>query len=79
MTPDESIQGIKNVYPYMKMLGEITLEFSNRFASKKKEKNILDFNDLEHLCLKILISKDEDGNIKPSKVQKALRDTLMKF
>ena len=73
MTPDESIQGIKNVYPYMKMLGEITLEFSNRFASKKKEKNILDFNDLEHLCLKILISKDEDGNIKPSKVAEGFK------
>ncbi|MGL5084588.1 MAG: UvrD-helicase domain-containing protein, partial [Clostridium sp.] len=57
MTPEESLQGIKNVYPYMKMLGEVTLEFGHRFASKKKEKNILDFNDLEHLCLKILISK----------------------
>ncbi|MGL5085500.1 MAG: helicase-exonuclease AddAB subunit AddA, partial [Clostridium sp.] len=65
---------IKNVYPYMKMLGEITLEFSHRFASKKKEKNILDFNDLEHLCLKILISKDDEGNIKPSKVAEGFKE-----
>lgn len=74
MTPEESLQGIRNVYPYMKMLGEITLEFGNRFASKKKEKNILDFNDLEHLCLKILISKDSDGNIKPSKVAEGFKE-----
>ncbi|MGL5354045.1 MAG: helicase-exonuclease AddAB subunit AddA [Clostridium sp.] len=74
MTPEESLQGIKNVYPYMKILGEITLEFGHRFASKKKEKNILDFNDLEHLCLKILISKDEEGNIKPSKVAESFKE-----
>ena len=74
MTPEESLQGIKNVYPYMKMLGEITLEFGRRFAEKKKEKNILDFNDLEHLCLKILISKDEDGNIKPSSVAEMFKE-----
>ena len=74
MTPEESLQGIKNAYPYMKMLGEVTLEFATRFAEKKKEKNILDFNDLEHLCLKILISKDEDGNIKPSKVAEGFKE-----
>lgn len=67
MTPEESLEGIQKVYPFMKTLSEITLEFSNRFAEKKKEKNILDFNDLEHLCLKILI-EDSDGEIKPSKV-----------
>ena len=27
---------------------------------RKREKNILDFNDLEHLCLKILIDYDEE-------------------
>ena len=52
----------------MKTLATITLEFSKRFDEKKREKNILDFNDLEHLCLKILIDKDENNNIVPSKV-----------
>ncbi|GAB6168719.1 helicase-exonuclease AddAB subunit AddA [Clostridium carnis] len=74
MSPEESLQGIKNSYPYMKMLSDITIEFSRRFSERKKEKNLLDFNDLEHLCLKILISKDENGNIKPSKVAEDFRD-----
>lgn len=67
-TPQEALDGIINVYPFMKTLANITLEFSRRFDEKKREKNILDFNDLEHLCLKILIDKDEDNNIVPSKV-----------
>lgn len=56
------------MYPFMKTLATITREFSRRFDEKKREKNILDFNDLEHLCLKILIDRDENNNIVPSKV-----------
>ena len=43
------------------------LVFGEKFNKKKKEKNILDFNDLEHLCLKILSDRDQSGNIIPSK------------
>ncbi|MDU1314306.1 MAG: helicase-exonuclease AddAB subunit AddA [Clostridium septicum] len=74
MTPEESLKGIKNSYPYMRTLAEITLEFSKRFSEKKKEKNILDFNDLEHFCLKILVDKDEKEDIKPSKVAEGFRE-----
>ncbi len=34
----------------------------------------MDFNDLEHLCLEILIDKDEEGNIKPSQVALEFKD-----
>ena len=67
-TPQEALDGIIGVYPFMKTLASVTLEFSKRFNEKKREKNILDFNDLEHLCLKILIDRDENNNIVPSKV-----------
>ena len=67
-TPQEALDGIIGVYPFMKILASTTLEFSKRFNEKKREKNILDFNDLEHLCLKILIDRDENNNIIPSKV-----------
>ena len=67
-TPQEALDGIIGAYPFMKSLASVTLEFSKRFNEKKREKNILDFNDLEHLCLKILIDRDENNNIIPSKV-----------
>lgn len=73
-TPEETVEGIKRVYPCMKTLANITLEFGDRFTKKKRDKNLLDFNDLEHLCLKILITKDEDDNIVPSQVAEHFRE-----
>ena len=74
LTPEESLQGIKDVYPYMKELSRITLDFLNKFNEKKREKNLLDFNDLEHLCLKILIDRDENNNIIPSSVAEHFKE-----
>ena len=44
-------------------------EFSDRLTKAKQEKNILDFNDMEHYALKILL-KEEDGVFIPTKVAK---------
>lgn len=74
LSPAEMLEGINLTYPFMRKLSEVTLEFSKRFSERKKEKNMLDFNDLEHLCLKILIDKSEDGEIVPSKVSENFRE-----
>ena len=66
--PQQMLNNIQGAYPYMKKLTRLALEFGERFNRKKKERNILDFNDLEHLCLKILIDYDENKNIIPSSV-----------
>lgn len=57
---------MKELYPKMKCLSKTIIEFKNIYDKKKRERNILDFNDLEHFCLDILVEKDEEGNIKPS-------------
>ena len=74
LQPNEIVEKIKGVYPYINSLAEVVIEFSRRFAAKKKSKNILDFNDLEHLCLKILIDRDEEGNIIPSNASNKFRE-----
>ena len=43
-------------------------EFAVRYQESKKEKNIVDFNDLEHYALEILLELQEDGSRKPSPV-----------
>lgn len=58
MTPDEMLHSVKVSYTYMKALSSLVIEFQDRFSNAKKEKGALDFNDLEHLCLKILTSED---------------------
>ena len=61
MTPETMLQAIKSVYPFMKELSSTVIEFQSIFLKAKKEKNSLDFNDLEHFCLKIL--KDEKAKV----------------
>ena len=45
-------------------------EFTKNFAEKKKEKNCIDFNDIEHYALKILL--DENNN--PTEVAKKYKE-----
>lgn len=74
LSPEEMLEGIKSTYPFMKKLAYVTLEFSKRFSDRKKEKNMLDFNDLEHLCLKILIKEFNGSEVVPSKVSENFRE-----
>ena len=67
---EEAVQDIKYMYPILKMLKELILEFSQKFYQRKREKNIMDFSDMEHLALKILVKKDENGNVVKSEIAK---------
>lgn len=72
--PSDMLKNIKLSYPYVKELTVLVSEFIDRFSAKKKEKNILDFNDLEHLCLKILTDRDEDNNIIQSSIAEKFKE-----
>ncbi len=70
-TSKEAVEDIIFTYNYLRILKNIVIEFSERFSQKKKEKNIIDFNDIEHFALKILVKKDEKGNYIPTDVAKS--------
>lgn len=46
---------------------DLTLEFDRRMAAKKREKKVIDFSDVEHFALDILIERRE-GELRPSRV-----------
>ncbi len=50
----EARQDIKDMYYILSKLQNLILEFSQEFANRKREKNIVDFSDIEHFALKIL-------------------------
>lgn len=54
-SPEEMLQDMQAVDGVMQVLFDLTLEFMDEFAKKKEEKNLIDFNDIEHLALRILI------------------------
>lgn len=59
-TSKEACEDIKDMYSILSSIRNLVIEFSKSFEGKKKEKNIIDFNDIEHFALKILV--DKDGN-----------------
>ena len=67
---EEALDDILNMYELLSKLKNLIFEFDERFIDKKKERNILDFSDIEHLALKILVTENEDGTHKRSDVAK---------
>ncbi len=67
-TSEEANQDIYEMYKILKSLEKVILEFSNRYQENKKDKNIIDFNDIEHYALKILVKKDEQTNYIPTDI-----------
>ncbi len=45
----------------LRTLLSLCLDFMERLSEKKREKNVLDFSDMEHLALDILLTRDENG------------------
>ncbi len=47
-------------------LVDLTLAFKEAFDLKKRDKNLLDFDDIEHFALSILVRQDEKGACMPT-------------
>ncbi len=62
---DEMLNDIRAMQLPMEVLINLTKDFAKTFADKKAEKNLVDFNDLEHFALNILVQRF-DGKITPS-------------
>ena len=54
-------------------VSDLTIGFLHYFAQVKREKNVIDFVDLEHLALKILTVRGEDGVYRPGRAAIAYR------
>lgn len=72
-TSKEANETINEMYPILKSLKDIILEFENKFKEKKLEKNRIDFHDIEHYTLEILV-KEENGKYIPSNIAKEIQE-----
>ena len=59
---------INMLYPVVNALSKILKRFIELYSERKREKGIIDFNDIEHFALAILTKEDENGNIVGSEV-----------
>lgn len=73
---DEWLQGIRDMAPMMHGLTILTEDFAKAYQAAKKEKGWIDFSDLEHLCLRILLDKTSTpAHPVPSAAAQELRDS----
>lgn len=71
---DSIREEIKYLYNIVKPISSVVLRFEEEYSNKKREKGIIDFNDIEHFALNILTDVDEKGNIVPSDIAVGYRN-----
>lgn len=50
----------------VRQLTRLTIAFKRKFDERKREKNLIDFSDMEHFALDILIKRGENGELIPT-------------
>ena len=75
--PESTLQEqFKAQYPIIEGLVELTIAFHQAYRDMKQEQGIMDFSDLEHLCLALLVEPGTEDDPQPSEVAKELQDTF---
>lgn len=65
---------IEMLYPIVNSLSKIIKRFIELYSERKREKGIIDFNDIEHFALAILTKTDENGQVGASDIALEYRD-----
>jgi ATP-dependent helicase/nuclease subunit A len=66
--PESFLKDMREMKSHIDTLANLVRKFSLQFSAVKREKGLVDFADLEHLCLKILTTKTSDGHFEPSEI-----------
>lgn len=70
---EEAYNDIYLLYENLSALKNLILKFDAEFKAKKRSKNIIDFSDIEHYALEILV-KEENGEYRPTEVAKRYQE-----
>ena len=63
------------IYPLLEEYITLVQRFEEIYLTQKKEKNVYDFDDLEHFALELLVETyDEEGRAQPSETAKSLSE-----
>lgn len=55
------LEDIRENKPAVEMMMTLAQDFYRRMDTEKRERNVIDFNDMEHMALNILVKKTENG------------------
>src|SRR5699024_8964280 len=74
------VEDMRKLAPVIQQLGELVKQFKDRFTRQKQEQGIVDFSDLEHYCLQLLIDTSSTmDHLVPSNVASPLNSLYMEL
>lgn len=59
---ENHLQDMRELYPVVKKLTELVKAFNQSYLQLKREKAVIDFSDLEHYCLQLLLDESAEGD-----------------
>lgn len=68
---EQVLDDLRESLPVTEAFFDLVARFGEVFSEKKREANVLDFNDLEHMALKLLCKGNENGRLIPSDIAKS--------
>lgn len=72
-SPEMMIEQLERTEPMLEEVVRLTKQFAEEFAEAKRRKNLVDFHDVEHFALQILVDEETE---KAKKTAEEFRDTF---
>ena len=72
-SPEMMIEQLERTEPMLEEVVRLTKQFADEFAATKRRKNLVDFHDVEHFALQILVDEETE---KAKKTAEEFRDTF---
>lgn len=72
-SPEIMIEQLERTEPMLEEVVRLTKQFADEFAAAKRRKNLVDFHDVEHFALQILVDEETE---KAKKTAEEFRDTF---
>lgn len=72
-SPEMMIEQLERTEPMLEEVVRLTKQFADKFAAAKRRKNLVDFHDVEHFALQILVDEETE---KAKKTAEEFRDTF---
>ena len=72
-SPEMMIEQLERTEPMLEEIVRLTKQFADEFAAAKRRKNLVDFHDVEHFALQILVDEETE---KAKKTAEEFRDTF---
>ena len=65
-SPEQAAERMRKASDSVEELLKLVILYKEKLDERKRRDNIIDFHDMEHFALNILLTKDESGNVHPT-------------